>query len=352
MNQGHMKSEINKFVKIWITAILCICYCHYISARFPKGILRLLTVLPIIYLFTILPFSLSSVHLGGPTIFYLVWLSSFKLLLFSFDNGPLSTTPPLSLLHFTCVALLPIKSKHPLNKTATTSFGSTLQLKKSTLVAAKVILLVIIIYAYKLDLHPYVILCLYCCHVYLATELVLAITGFPVGAILGLEIEPQFNEPYLATSLQDFWGRRWNLMVTSILRPTIYNPVLTFSTRCGLVPLWVRVPPTFATFLVSGLMHEWIFYYLTRVGPTWEVTWFFVVHGVCTAVEVAVKKAAGGKYRLHRAVSGIMTAGFVAVTGVWWFFPQILRNGVEQRAIEEYAILANFVRNKFMSFTT
>ncbi|KAK1397119.1 putative long-chain-alcohol O-fatty-acyltransferase 5 [Heracleum sosnowskyi] len=346
-----MNSEINKFVKIWMTAISCICYCYYISARFPKGILRLLTIFPIIYLFIILPFSLSSVHLGGPTVFYLVWLSSFKLILFSFDNGPLSTTPPLSLLHFTCVALLPIKSKHPLNKT-TTSFSSTSQLKKSTLVAVKVLLLVMIIYAYKQDLHPHVILCLYCCHVYLGTELVLAITGFPVGAILGLEIEPQFNEPYLATSLQDFWGRRWNLMVTSILRPTIYNPVLNLSTRCGLGPLWIRAPPTFATFLVSGLMHELIFYYLTRVGPTWEVTWFFVLHGVSTAAEVVVKKAADGKYRLHRAASGIMTVGFVAVTGVWLFFPQLIRNGVDQRAIEEYAILADFARDKFMFFTT
>ncbi|WOH00194.1 hypothetical protein DCAR_0519552 [Daucus carota subsp. sativus] len=339
-----MDSELSNFVKIWMTAILCICYCYYISARFPKGILRLLTILPLIYLFNILPFSLSSMHLAGPTVFYLVWLSNFKLILFAFDDGPLATSPPLSLLHFTCLALLPIKSS------TTSSSTFTSQLNKSTLVATKVLLLVLIIYAYDLDLHPYARLCLYCCHVYLGVELVLAMTGFPVRAILGLEIEPQFNEPYLATSLQDFWGRRWNLMVTSILRPTIYNPVLAFSSRCGLGPMWVRGPSTFATFLVSGLMHEWIFYYLTRVAPTWEVTWFFVIHGVCTAAEVVVKKAAGDRYRLPRPVSTVMTVGFVAVTGVWWFFPQILRNGVEQKAIGEYAILAKFVRDKFMFF--
>lgn len=27
---------------------------------------------------------------------------------------------------------------------------------------------------------------------------------------LGGDLEPQANEPYLATSLKDFWGRRWN----------------------------------------------------------------------------------------------------------------------------------------------
>ncbi|XP_060673937.1 uncharacterized protein LOC132804060 [Ziziphus jujuba] len=35
--------------------------------------------------------------------------------------------------------------------------------------------------------------------------------------LLGLEMEPQFDEPYLATSPQDFWSRRWNLMIGNIL---------------------------------------------------------------------------------------------------------------------------------------
>lgn len=111
-------------------------------------------------------------------------------------------------------------------------------------------------------------------------------------------------------------------MVTSILRPTVYDPVRRrFGQFAGML----------ATFLVSGVVHEVIFFYLTRVEPTWEVTWFFVLHGVCTAAEVAVKKAIGDRWRLHRAVSGPLTLLFVALTAVWLFFPQFIRNGVDQR---------------------
>lgn len=195
-------------------------------------------------------------------------------------------------------------------------------------------------------MHPYFILVLYCCHMYLGIELVLAISAAPVRTMFGFEIEPQFNEPYLSTSLQDFWGRRWNLMVTGILRPTVYNPVRHII-RSYVGSTYATSAATLATFVVSGLMHEVIYYYLARAPPTWEVTWFFVLHGVCTSVEVAVKKILLRRgWRLHRAVSGPLTITFLAVTGNWLFFPQLLRNGVVSKGIGEYAILVNFVKDK------
>lgn len=181
---------------------------------------------------------------------------------------------------------------------------------------------------------------------YLGIELVLAVSAAPVKAVFGFEIEPQFNEPYLSTSLQDFWGRRWNLMVTRILRPTVYDPVRRVST--SLVGATCASPVAmFATFLVSGLMHELIYYYLARAPPTWEVTLFFVLHGVCTAVEVAAKKVLIRRgWRVHRVVSGLLTVGFLAVTGNWLFFPQLVRNGVDRKAISEYAIIVDFAKSK------
>ncbi|KAK9169386.1 hypothetical protein Syun_001526 [Stephania yunnanensis] len=53
---------------------------------------------------------------------------------------------------------------------------------------------------------------------------------------------------------------------------------------------------------------------LTRVEPTWEVSWFFVLHGVCTALEVLVKKSEfGEKWRLNRLVSGVLTIGAILI---------------------------------------
>nr|GEV35870.1 hypothetical protein [Tanacetum cinerariifolium] len=58
-------------------------------------------------------------------------------------------------------------------------------------------------------------------------ELAYAITALFVKTFTGFkfEIEPQFNDAYLATSLQDFWGRCWNLVVSSILLHIVYNPI-------------------------------------------------------------------------------------------------------------------------------
>ncbi|OVA20216.1 hypothetical protein BVC80_157g2 [Macleaya cordata] len=123
--------------------------------------------------------------------------------------------------------------------------------------------------------------------------------GTLAQAILGLELEPHSNNPYLSTSLQDFWGRRWNLPITNILRPTIYDPMRYIFTRI-FGRRWATFPSVLITFMVSGLMHELMFYNMRNVKPTWEVTWSLLFHGFCTATEIEVKKALDGRWQLHR----------------------------------------------------
>ncbi|XP_054794373.1 long-chain-alcohol O-fatty-acyltransferase-like [Prosopis cineraria] len=335
------EDEIQNFIKVWIKAISCLFYCYYVSSTIPKGLFRLFSLVPVFFVFLLLPLNLHSFHLGGPATFFLVWLCPFKLLLFSFDQGPLSPLPP-NIVHFILISSLPIKIKPQIHTN-----NPEKRVSKSILFLKPLLLAAIIrAYGYRDNLHPHFILFLYCSHMYLGLELVLGLCAAPAQAA-GFQIEPQFNEPYLSTSLQDFWGRRWNLMVTSILRPTVYDPIRQIST--SVLGLHGPLPATLATFVVSGLMHELIYYYLTRVTPTWEVTWFFVLHGVCTAVEVEVKKAAGRRgWSLHQVVSGPLTVLFLAVTGEWLFFPQLVRNGVDRKAIEEYWVMVDFVKSKFL----
>ncbi|KAF7815903.1 putative long-chain-alcohol O-fatty-acyltransferase 5 [Senna tora] len=344
-----MDHEIQNFIKVWIKTILCLCYCYFIASRVPKGFLRLLSLIPIFYIFLLLPLNLHSFHLAGPTTLLLVWLCPFKLLLFSFDQGPLSPLPP-NILHFILLSSLPIKiepnapyhHKTPQKK-------PEIRISLLTFII-EALLLAAIVYTYEFRerLHPRLIALLYCCNVYLGLELVLALFAAPARAVFGFEMAPHFHKPYLSTSLQDFWGRRWNLMVTSILRPTVYDPIRRICTPfLGLT--YGPLPAMMAAFLVSGLMHELIYYYLTRVPPTWEVTWFFVFQGTCTAVEVVVKKAVGRRgWRLHRAVSGPLTVAFLVVTSEWWFFPQLVRNGVDRKTIGEYATMVGFVKSKLL----
>ncbi|XVE50754.1 hypothetical protein DITRI_Ditri01bG0188600 [Diplodiscus trichospermus] len=351
-----MDDELQNFVKVWTLAITSLCYCFYVSARLPKGLLRLISLFPILLLFVYLPLNLSSFHLCGPTAFFLAWLANFKLILFCFDQGPLSPPPP-NAVHFISMASLPIKTKHlhiennltkPLKSPdfAQTKQNTSNVVPKSMLFAVKVLLLAVLFhsYNYKQHLHKNVIFAMYCVHVYLQTEIVLALCALPALAILGFVIEPQFNEPYLATSLQDFWGHRWNLMVTSVLRPTVYHPIRRISTHI-VGSRWSLLLAIIAVFVVSGVMHELIYYYLTRAHPTWEVTWFFIIQGVAVAIEVVVKKVVPVKLRLHWAVSGPLTLGFVAVTSVWLFFPQLVRNKVDEKTIGEYSKLVDFVKD-------
>ena len=83
-------------------------------------------------------------------------------------------------------------------------------------------------------------------------------------------------------------------------------------------------------------MHELLFYHITRASPTWEVTCFFVLHGLCLAVEIGLKKWLNGQWQLHWVVSGPLTVVFVVVTAMWLFFPPLIRAGATDAVVEEY----------------
>ncbi|XP_048320071.1 probable long-chain-alcohol O-fatty-acyltransferase 4 [Ziziphus jujuba] len=66
------------------------------SLRFHMTIRRLFDILPFIFLFLFLPLTLSSANLGGNTAFFIVCLANFKLLIFTFHKGPLSSNNNIS----------------------------------------------------------------------------------------------------------------------------------------------------------------------------------------------------------------------------------------------------------------
>ncbi|KAG4186624.1 hypothetical protein ERO13_A08G055700v2 [Gossypium hirsutum] len=210
----------------------------------------------------------------------------------------------------------------------------------------KGLLLAIILWSYNFIeyIHPNIIKLLYALHIYFFLEIFLAIGAAMVRSFYGVELEPQFNEPFLSTSLQDFWGKRWNLMVASIMRPTVYEPTLRFSSAV-IGRKWAPVPSVLSTFVVSGVMHELVFYYLRRVNPTGEVTWFFIFHGICLTLEIGLKKALSGKCRLPWIVTGPLTVGFVLGTGIWLFIPQFTRSKLDVRAFEEYAEIGALLKS-------
>ncbi|KAK4355204.1 hypothetical protein RND71_024175 [Anisodus tanguticus] len=331
---------------IHFSIIPSLCYCYFISAKIPKGILRLISLLPIIYIFTILPLYYSSAFLIAITTFSITWLSNFKLLLFAFDLGLLSkneSTNKLSLPIFILLAALPLRKKQ----------HNFTQKKKIPLnFSAKFILFAVIldiIFHHKSETHPNLLLICYSLMIFLMIDILITFLIIFFEIFVGIELEPPSNEPYLSTSLQDFWGRRWNLTVTNTLRLTVYNPVrLVLFEVVG--KEWAQGVATLATFIVSGLMHELIFYYVTRVSPSWEMTWFFVIHGLCVIVEIKVKRVLKDTWQLHGLVSGPLTVGFVMATAFGLFFPPLIRNGADEKVLQEVGFCFDLLKDKMLQF--
>lgn len=351
-----MGDELSNLIKVWLSVLVSLCYCYTTGKAISKGPVRLLFLLPVICLFLYLPLKLSSLTFNGLTAFFITWLANFKLLLFAFGKGPLaSDSPSLSLRRFVAVACLPIKIQHNRSPSKSHLNGQSKKNPSPKMpekgqaslvnyaIKALLLALVVRVYEYSDFIHPKVLLALYCFHIYFFLELILAVMATLARALLGLELEPQFNEPYLSSSLQDFWGKRWNLMVTSILRPTVYEPTLNFS-KYVVGRKWAPIPAVMASFMVSALMHELLFYYLGRLTPNWKITGFFTLHGVCLTTEIILKKAVAGRWQLPRLVSGALTVVFVFSTCFWLFMPQLLRLKADVRMLEEIAEVTDFMR--------
>ena len=71
-------------------------------------------------------------------------------------------------------------------------------------------------------------------------------------ALCGFAPRTMWRAPLLtSTSVSDFWGRRWNLLIHGLFRRTVFSPL----TQRG-VPAWAAGALAFA---ISGLFHEYAF---------------------------------------------------------------------------------------------
>lgn len=102
-----------------------------------------------------------------------------------------------------------------------------------------------------------------------------------VALLLGFKFPDNFDNPYRATSLQDFW-RRWHMTLSRWLRDYVYIPL--GGSRAGRGTTYRNL---MATMLVGGLWH----------GAGWTFVFWGGFHGVGLAVErwrADLRRARGG----------------------------------------------------------
>lgn len=116
------------------------------------------------------------------------------------------------------------------------------------------------------------------------------------GRMLGLRLTENFNFPYFAASIKDFW-RRWHISLTSWFTEYVY--ISLGGNRVSRIRWVLNIS---AVFLLSGIWH----------GATWSFVIWGAIHGVLYLLEHYVNiKDKWGIYRLFV---------FVGVTLAWVFF--------------------------------
>lgn len=74
---------------------------------------------------------------------------------------------------------------------------------------------------------------------------------------IDFNVDDSMNNPLLtATSPSDFWGRKWNSIVHSVLKNGVFKPMYNFTSN--------RPLAVFSSFIASGLFHEWILWCIYR----------------------------------------------------------------------------------------
>lgn len=90
-----------------------------------------------------------------------------------------------------------------------------------------------------------------------------------LGAMLGFRIPENFNYPYIASSIQEFW-RRWHISLSTWFRDYVYIPL--GGNRKGNVRTYVNLA---TIFILTGFWH----------GATWSFVFWGVFHGLFMILE-------------------------------------------------------------------
>lgn len=122
-----------------------------------------------------------------------------------------------------------------------------------------------------------------------------------IGLMLGFHFPENFNRPYLARSIQDFW-RRWHLSLSSWIRDYLYIPM--GGNRNG---EWITYRNLFLTMAIAGLWHG---------GDSWNFLLWGGLHGLALCAARAWDQA--GLRAMPSLPAHALTLLFVALA--WTLF--------------------------------
>jgi alginate O-acetyltransferase complex protein AlgI len=123
-----------------------------------------------------------------------------------------------------------------------------------------------------------------------------------IAKIMGFDLMLNFNNPYLATGLGDFWSR-WHISLSTWFRDYVYIPL--GGNRRGWLITYRNL---FLTFFISGIWH----------GAAWTFVIWGVLHALGILITRELERSAFYRERVPHLVKQLATFAFVCVA--WVFF--------------------------------
>lgn len=126
-------------------------------------------------------------------------------------------------------------------------------------------------------------------------------TNMAIGSaqILGYDLMDNFNVPFVAKSVTEFW-RRWHISLSSWVNEYVYNPVSLGLRNWN---RWAVVAASMITFLILGFWH----------GASWNYIAFGFLQGVILSIEMFTRKK-------RKKIRGVIPSWLNTITGTVFTF--------------------------------
>lgn len=162
-----------------------------------------------------------------------------------------------------------------------------------------------------------------------------------LGKMIGFDITQNFNSPYRAFSITDFW-KRWHITLTRFLTKYLYIPL--GGNRKGFKRTLINI---FLVFLISGFWH----------GAGWTFIFWGFLHGIMMVVERIITPERLKK--IPRPIGFLYTFGFVNIAWVFFratsfreaitVFQRILHGGFHLFDSKMISEMFSFISNPFIT---
>ena len=128
-------------------------------------------------------------------------------------------------------------------------------------------------------------------------------TDMAIGAALlfNIKLPQNFNSPYKATGMIDFW-KRWHMTLTNFITTYIYTPIIKSFDK---LTFQKAMFATVITFLIAGLWH----------GASWMFVIWGGLHGFGVVINHYWKKY---KIKMNKILAWFITFNFINITFVFF----------------------------------